>query len=287
MKKLKKLTLECLSEHRNGPYRVYQYFTEDRKTSTKEEALKQPFPSSAYRACFSGYLRSAPLKEIEGAKDYYTKREYLPLFVKYDMTFKASLVDDALGLHLDFVDLYRDYFNKTMATLDSYIKIEYDTKHKLISVLPDREVSKVYILAYLTKLRTLFELPYTLINCFAEIFQDDFPELELEEIAYLLGVFLLKAPTGHGFFNYLNMGQASKFMSFSDIMKNAEKTKYHSINSGVERIIPSIRMEGFNHDKFRYSQDIKESYNNLLQDKESIINTFIKKVEYEKSVPSI
>ena len=287
MKKLIRQTLKSLSDHRTGPYRVFSHYktTVGAEIATKQEALEKVYAAFGYEACFSSYLRNSFINKK--GTDGNSTREYLPLFIKYDKTFDAALVDQAIGTNLAHIDAYSKYFDITLAELNSYVKIEYDAKDGYISILPNGSATMVYMLAYLTKLRTLFELPYTITSCFAEIFQEDFPELDSEEIAYLLAVFILKSPTGHGFFNYFSMGRASKYMTFADIMQEAQKTKYSGMNSGGTRIIESETLKGVSYDIQRYPEEVVDRYKLLLENKEIIIDTFIKKIKHEESVLSI
>lgn len=284
MKKLKRQTLEQLSQRRSGPYRIFNYYSTRKEEGTKEKALEKDWHFNAFSACFSGYVNNGIVK---AGATIGVKRQYLPFFIKYDKCFVASLVEESISTHLDHIDAYSRYFYKVMEELNSHIKIEYDSEHSLISIFPEKPMYKIYMLAYLTKLRTLFELPYALTNSFAEIFQEDFPDLNLEEIGFLLGIFLTRVGSNHGFYIGLSGRTASTYVSFADIMEIASKGSHDALNGGCRRIIPTTLLKGVDFDVLKYPEDVTKRYELLLQNKEVIINDFIKKITHEESVLSV
>ena len=287
MEKLKQQTLKQLSLHRSGPYRIFNYYSTIKKEGTKKNALEKDWHNEAFNACFSGYSRNGFVKE----SGYSTSKrlEYLPYFIKYDKCFEGSLVESSISAHLEHIDVYSRYFYRTLEELNTHVKIEYDSADSLISIFPKEPMYRMHMLAYLTKLRTLFELPFALTNSFAEIFQDDFPELNLEEIGYLLGVFIIRVGGNHGFYNGLSGKNASIYVSFADIMEAASKGEYSTLNSGgdKERIISTKPVGEVTFNILKYPENVTERYKLLLQNKEVIINDFIKKITYEESVLSV
>jgi len=249
---------------------------------TAEESLAR-VTMVPQQACFSSYLRlpSSYSEEIKRA-------QYYPLHLNLKDTLHNSRTEGDLNSLKEvipgFLKLHEQYIDDTIKTLSAYIDIVYNKKTSIISILPRKEYYRVEMIAILTKLRTIFEEYFVFAGVGASFFREQFPELNDEEISYLLNVFIFYSSGGHSLYvpsrSYSPSGDCSVYMSFKDIMREAGTGKHFGVNTSIVE----KKMYEISSGSTRYSMDSLDRYQRLLEHKDTIINNFIKQNGTKKSV---
>ena len=262
------------------------YAISDKKTI---EELR-PIPTSGSHSCFSSYLGGDYRVSSSEKRSPLDLRKYSSM--KFDLN--RSLVASHTKSDLDRLKqilpetekLYSDYKIHLFELLGNYIDIIYEKQGGCVYIIPRREYYKAEMIAIMTKFRTIYEEWYIFAEIGAPLFKEVFPELTLEEIAFLLNIAVFRSGSGHGYFNSLGsyVGTCAEFMSFEDIMKKAGTGKFLSVSSEIISSIgyklPSMSSPN------PYSRSKTQHFEYLLQNKEYIFNKFLKKNGTEENIPS-
>lgn len=287
--KLKKFLKEVHNLYFN-PYRLsYGIGPILKESETAKENFKK-VEIDSNRVCFGGYVSLNSFNE--GKRGLF---HYPPLHLKLTPTLIGGNIPNSFKKIVDIIpDIqkqHEQYIEYLIATLNFHVDIIYDKSTELISIMPKVKYHYIEMLAILTKFRTIFEPPYLWAELCANIFREEFPELNREEIAYLFNVFIFRSPSGHGMFSSGSdyVGSLSLYMPFDEIMKRAATGKYNRINSG-DSILTSKTFKNVSENRGNFPiQSIQNNvyvsrYEKLLEKKDEIINQYIKIYENKNSL---
>jgi len=276
----KKEALRLIRDSRDYSYLLYYTYGKeflDYEVVSPEESIKSvDSKDSNYEShfCFSDYLYKAPEDKPSNRMQ---KVRFLPLILDMEKTLDACGTTSVIEKSALFKEYYDKYFNKLISTLNNYIETCFDKKSKFLYVFPREAMSKLYLLTFLVKLRTLFESPYVQIETLTPIFKEDFPELTEEEIAYLLHVFVYGSGNHHGFFRGFNNygGSFNGYTKFRDMMKLAYEEKRNSIN-GNDGYGKVFQTNEISFSLFTGSETTSGKYEKVVEKKDILINNYIK-----------
>lgn len=295
MKEIQKKIWNQLEQWTASPYRIYMYCAGSQSENTFEAAKKHFEGYTDYRACFSQYMRGSYTEREKNPVDkelrynFNFSAKFKRLYILYNKAYSESLTEKHMTFDPAVKRAYSEYFESNIEMLNSYMDVIYDEETSIITVDPGETHRNRYnMLLFLTKLRTLFELPYALSPVYSKFFHEDWPEITEEQLSYLFDVFIVKGGSGHGIYPALNSGSGKygEFKPFSQLMADTQERKISGINSGDNPAIPYLpKMAGIN--TYTYPDSYLERYNLLLTKKDEIYKHCFKQTEHEKSVFSV
>jgi len=259
MQKKKKEFLTLTSQY-SGNYDLWLAYGESFNPKEVSIPDKKAFK---HDVCFAAYLDKYSGKEEE--------KEYHPLFVDLPKTLNGcgatSCIDKLRKEVPEIDDVFEAYKSHLFEELSKYVDISL--QEDIICFIPRRKYNYLQMLLLVTKLRTLFEPSYLWAALGSMFLKEDFPTLILDQIYYLLIVFIYRGGGVHGVYNPRFYGnKQNAYQDFDKLVEMAaDSRKYTNINLNSGSTLLKTKIVSFDISDL----DVLKKYDNLVKNHKQIL----------------